>query len=424
MHERVIYILRSWPRLSQTFVVHEVLAAERRGIEIAVYSLIRSREPIVQRQVGEVRAPVRYLEDQLAQPWQRRLRLHLSVLSTNPSGYLRVLLFSLRNPGLSSGYGEASTLRCFAFAVRVAAGVVAMRLAGQRAVRVHAHFAHDPALVGMLVSKLTGVPFSFTAHARDLVQIPHWSLAARTAAATAVVTCCEENAGYIRTAVPEDRRPPVLVIRHGVDLDRIRPTVRDPGVMVPRLVSVGRLVEKKGYLDLLHALAEVQTRGHPFRCDIYGDGPMSGQLHALRDQLCLGERVRFLGARNNDGIILALLEADAFVLTPRLAPDGDRDGIPNVLVEAMASGLPVVTTSAGGVAELVRNERDGLVCDPGDVAEIAASLVRLLSDAALRSRLGAAARATVEAEYDIEAAADRLAQVLLPHRSPPVGVDR
>lgn len=425
MPERVIYIVRSWPRLSQTFVVNEVLALERRGVEIAVYSLVRAREPIVQPLVEDVRAPVRYLEDQLAQPWPRRLRAHLAAVSANPSGYLRMLMFSLRNPGLTAGYSGSSTLRCFAYAIRVAAGIAAMRSSGHPSVRVHAHFAHDPALVGMMVADLTGLPFSFTAHARDLVQIPRQSLASRAAAATAVVTCCEENAHYIRTAVPADQRPPVLVIHHGVDLDRFRPRVRGPDAAVPTLVSVGRLVEKKGYVDLLHALAEVHAAGHRFSCDIYGDGPMSESLRALRGRLSLAERVRFLGARDNDGILRALLAADGFVLTPRVAEDGDRDGIPNVLVEAMACGLPVVTTSAGGVGELVRDELDGLLCDPGNVAGIAACLGRLLSDPGLRTRLGTAARATVEAEYDIRTAAGRLEQVLLPSRHEPVvGVDR
>jgi glycosyltransferase involved in cell wall biosynthesis len=422
MSERVIYIVRSWPRLSQTFILHEVLAAERRGMDLVVYSLIRSRETVVHRQVAQVRAPVRYLEDQLTQPWSRRLWLNLSEASANPSGYLRTLAYSLLNPGLASGYAESSTLRCFAYAVRIVAEIGRMRAAGDRVVRVHGHFAHDPALVGMLVSRLTGVPFSFTAHARDLVQIPRTSLAKRAAVASAVVTCCQENADYLQGVLSGRRRPPVVVIRHGVDLGRFRPGGRDPAVPIPRLVSVGRLVQKKGYVDLLHVLGEVHAAGHPFRCDIYGDGPMSDELVALRDRLGLTEPVRFLGAQDGDRIVRALHEADAFVLTPRVAADGDRDGIPNALVEAMASGLPVVTTSAGGVAELVENDRNGLICAPGDRAAMSAGLVRVLSDPALRTRLGRAARTTVEAEYDIDAAASRLERVLLPRRPTPVEV--
>jgi glycosyltransferase involved in cell wall biosynthesis len=264
------------------------------------------------------------------------------------------------------------------------------------------------------VSRLTGLPFSFTAHARDLVQIPPASLAARAAAATTVVTCCQQNAAYLHDTVPEGRRPAVRVVHHGVDLDRFRPVPRDPAVAVPRLVAVGRLVEKKGYVDLLHALAGVMAAGRVFRCDVYGDGPLWHDLRALRDRLSLEDQVRFVGPRSNDRIRLALDAADAFVLTPRVTSDGDRDGIPNVLVEAMACGLPVVTTSAGGIAELVRHDQNGLVCPPGDVPAIASAVCRLLDDPKVRARFGSAARATAEADHDVAEAARVLERLLLP----------
>jgi glycosyltransferase involved in cell wall biosynthesis len=206
----------------------------------------------------------------------------------------------------------------------------------------------------------------------------------------------------------------VLVLHHGVDLTQFRPTVRDPDVSARRLVSVGRLVKKKGYVQLLHAIATVRDAGVAFSLDIYGDGPLEEQLLALRDDLVLAEQIRFLGARSNERIRRALSDADAFVLTPQMTADGDRDGIPNVLVEAMACGLPVVTTSAGGITELVRHERNGLVCEPGDVPAMAASVTRLLTDFVLRATLGAAARATVEAGYDVDAAAREMQRILLP----------
>ena len=414
MSERVVYIVRSWPRLSQTFIVNEVRALERRGMDLTIFSLVRSQEYLVQNQVAEMRAPVRYLEDELARPWVRRARTHLAACLADPGRYLRTLAFCVRRPGLSAGYGECSTLQCFALAVQVATRLAAMRTAGEQPVRVHAHFAHDPALVGMLVSRLTDVPFSFTAHARDLVQIAPAALRARAAAATTVVTCCQENADYLHATVPERLRPPVRVVHHGVQLDRFRPAPRDPDVAVPRLVSVGRLVEKKGYVDLLHALAEVRARGWTFCCDIYGDGPLWNALRALRDSLDLREEVRLVGPRSNDRIRSALGQADAFVLTPRVTADGDRDGIPNVLVEAMACGLPVVTTSAGGITELVRQGATGLVCPPGDTAAIATAVGVVLGDPGLRQRLGSAARASVEADYDVDAAARELEQLLQP----------
>lgn len=407
MSERVIYLVRSWPRLSQTFIVNEVLALERRGLGLAIFSLVHSGEEVVQPQVADVRAPIRYLDD--GQEGRRaRVTAHLTTLAAAPGRYARALLFCLRNPDVAAGYGDCSALRCFCHAVQVTAAVHQLRDAGDEAVHVHAHFAHDPALVGMLVARLTDLPFTFTAHARDLLQIPAGSLAVRAARATAVVTCCAANAAYISSAVPESQRPPVLVIYHGVELRRFTPGRTDRGGPVPTLLSVGRLVEKKGFADLLQALARLQTAGVPFSCRIYGDGPLRDELLGLRDSLSLQETVELMGTRSSEQIVAALGAADAFVLTPRVAEDGDRDGIPNVLVEAMACGLPVVTTSAGGISELVEHRVNGLVTAPGDPVAVAGSLSELLADPVLCRRLGDAGRRTVERGFDVDAAARAL----------------
>jgi glycosyltransferase involved in cell wall biosynthesis len=255
----------------------------------------------------------------------------------------------------------------------------------------------------MFVSMLTGLPFSFTGHARDLYQIPARSLAAKAARATTLVTCCEANVTYLQETLPGSQIP-VEVIHHGVDLERFVPSDRRTDG-VPALVSVGRLVEKKAFDDLLRALARVDQ---PFSLQIYGDGPLHDELMALRDELGLGDRVEFLGARDSDEIVKALADADAFVLTPTNMEDGDRDGIPNVLVEAMACGLPVVTTTAGGITELVVDDVNGLLCAPDDVTSIAQAVGRIVDDPELRARLGAAGRTTVEADYDVNVAAARL----------------
>ena len=410
----VIYLVRSWPRLSQTFVLEEVLALERRGAQLAVFALAASGEQVVHPRVASVRARVTVLTRR-DQSWPARLRArardHATVLTASPARYAATAVYALRHPGLADGYGSCTVRRGFGHAVAVTAEILRLRRAGRPPRHVHAHFAHDPALVGLLVARLTGLPFSFTGHARDLTQIPAAALVARAAAATTLVTCCEANADHIRATVPEAALPPLLVLHHGTDLTRFHPAAATGRGPVPTILSVGRLVEKKGFDDLLRALAGVRAAGTPFMCHVYGDGPMRGRLLALRDALGLRDQVRLPGACDQDRVVSALARADVFALASRPTDDGDRDGIPNVLVEAMSCGVPVITTSAGGIPELVRHEENGLVAPPGDVPALTAELQRLLQDPALRSRLGAAARRTVEEGYDVSAAARTLEAV-------------
>ena len=405
MADHVIYLVRSWPRLSQTFIVNEVLGLQRRGVRLSIVSLVRSGEAVVQPEVAQVATTVTYLDGRSRSAWSG-VRAHLTVARDAPARYLRSLVHCVAHPGLSTGYGELSTVQAFHLAVMVA-GRQRRGEPDTRPGHVHAHFAHDPALVGLYVSRLLGLSFSFTGHARDLLQIPAASLARRARAASAVVTCCSVNASYITSVVAPALRPPVHVVHHGVELARFVPTRERDGTGTT-LVSIGRLVEKKGFADLLDALRLLRETGTEFRCRVYGSGPLLDSLVARRDVLGLREQVRFMGAVDSADVVAALHAADAFVLCPRVTADGDRDGIPNVLVEAMACGLPVVSTRVGGIPELVVDDVNGLLVAPGDTSGVALALQRLVAEPQTRRRLGAAGRATVEADYDVDSAARTL----------------
>jgi glycosyltransferase involved in cell wall biosynthesis len=407
---RVAYIVRSWPRLSQTFVLGEVLALERRGVELVLFSLTDPGESLVQPQVADVRAPVEYLDAAGRRPRRRRAIAHAALVMRAPLRYLRTLAFALTHRGLTAGYTTMTPIGCFAAGVHVAGQLHAAARAGRPVRHVHAHFAHDPALIGLFTARLTGLPFSLTAHARDLYQLAVPALRARAREAAAFVVCCQANADYVARVLAPSDRPEPLVIHHGVDVHAF-PLADRSYNRTPLIISVGRLVEKKGFDELLMACREVRAAGEAFRCVVYGGGPLRGKLLALRDRLDLTDCVEFAGERTHDEVVKALRSADVFALTPFVTEDGDRDGVPNVLVEAMACGLPVVATSAGGVAELVRHTDNGLLAEPHDVAAVARCLTTLLRDPMLRKRLGDAARRTVEAEYDVHRAAHRLARL-------------
>ncbi|MCV2491799.1 glycosyltransferase [Geodermatophilus sp. YIM 151500] len=413
MPGRVMYLVRSWPRLSQTFVVNEVLAQERLGTRLELYSLTRSEERLVQPQVSAVRAQVHYLDERPRRPRFAALREHALVARSAPLAYAATVVYAAARPQLSRGYATLSTLGCLAAAVRVAAAVHRARRAGDPVEHLHAHFAHDPALVALLTSRMTGVPYSVTAHARDLYQIPVPSLRARARAAVAVVTCCAANVDYLRSVLPADLHTRLRLIHHGVELDRFVPADRPDAPPPVRIVSVGRLVEKKGFADLLHACAELRSSRPEaaFRLRVLGDGPLRPELAGLRDRLGLREAVEFAGEVDRDGVLRAYQDADVFALTPWVPADGDRDGVPNVVVEAMACGLPVVTTDAGGVTEVVEHGRTGLVATPRDVGAIAGHLAELVTDPTRRRELGAAGRRRVEQGFDVRSAASELSAV-------------
>jgi glycosyltransferase involved in cell wall biosynthesis len=261
-------------------------------------------------------------------------------------------------------------------------------------------------------SRLTGVPYSITAHARDLYQIPVSSLRGRVDGAVALVTCCAANVDYLQRVLPTPQHPRVRLIHHGVELDRFVPAPRAAPRAPVEIVSVGRLVEKKGFPDLLracHELKEASTT--PFRLRILGDGPMHADLTVLRDRLGLHDEVELVGQRSGEDVLRAYQRADIFALTPCVTADGDRDGVPNVIVEAMACGLPVLTTDAGGVTEVVEHGVNGLVSAPHDVGALTRHLADLVTDAARRRTLGEAGRRVVEERFDVRSAARQLSLV-------------
>jgi glycosyltransferase involved in cell wall biosynthesis len=315
------------------------------------------------------------------------------------------------NKKIDEGYTASNRWECFLQAVHLISMLLSEeRRTGRKLDHLHAHFAHDPALIAYLVHRITGLPFSFTAHARDLYQVPEKVMTDRIRESNAVVTCCRANLEYLQDIAPSEQTKFSLVY-HGVNLQDFQ-TVANPGMgsvaEVPLILSVGRLVEKKGFQDLLEALFLAKKKGARFRCAIYGDGPLCQPLKQWIDEHDLAAEVVLPGDRPQHELIPAFQSATLFVLTPFQTDDGDRDGIPNVLVEAMAVGVPVITTAVAGIPELVENDQNGLLYPPHDVEGISSGITELLRDPEKRRQLGAAGSKKVKEQFDVAQAARRL----------------
>ena len=410
-HKQIGYLLRSYPRLSQTFVLNEILALEQIGVPIQIFALTDPHEKTVQMQVSQVRAPVHYLGDAMPRPFGKILMENVVVARRYFQGYVRCLLYIAANPAIDQGYTAGSRWECFVQAISLTyLLLVTEQRTGKKPDHMHAHFAHDPTLVAYLVHRITGMPFSFTAHARDLYQVPKKILNDRIRQANAVVTCCRANLEYLNQIAPSQQSKFSLVY-HGVNLREFQPASTPDTSSVneyPLILSVGRLVEKKGFYDLLQALLLVKKEGKPFCCHIYGDGPLSQPLREWIAEHDMTGEVVLQGDRVQRELISAFQNATLFVLTPFQTTDGDRDGVPNVLLEAMAVGLPVITTEVAGIPEAVEHDQTGLLYPPHDVGGIASGIVELLDNPQKRKRLGQAASRKVAEQFDITQAANQL----------------
>jgi glycosyltransferase involved in cell wall biosynthesis len=407
----IAYIVKAWPRLSETFILNEIVGLERRGVSIRIFSVKDPNPDPIHDRVALVRANVTYLS--LRTHWKSSLPANLRSLRRRPGRYVRTLLMAMvkvishrrRHRG-----SPALGLRALA-ALRhlLEAGYLADALFDRPATHLHAHFASSPALVALLASRITGVPYTVTAHAKDIYVSHPDDLRAKLREARAVVTCTEYNRQHLLSRYPRECGGKVFRVYHGLDhsLFRCAPSpVADPPETV--ILSVARLVEKKGLDDLLAAVEILRLRGRRVRLEIIGTGPLRDTLKAQAKHLGLEDRVRLLGAQSHEAVCLAYRRASVFALPCKVAADGDRDGIPNVLLEAVASGVPVVSTPVSGIPELIECDRSGLLVEPSNPAMLADALDRILESPELRARLTEAARAKLEAHFSLEHCSARL----------------
>jgi glycosyltransferase involved in cell wall biosynthesis len=396
---RIGYVLKMYPRFSETFVVTEILAREAQGEQLEIFSLRPPADGRFHEMLAAVRAPVTYLP-------RSRLR------GAEVWDLLRAATGRLPRTGAVLDQLLAAGVEDAAQALELAL------LAEERGVEhLHAHFATVATTVARLAALLRGGTYSFTAHAKDIFQEPldRADLDRKLRDAHHVVTVSDYNTAHLRRRFPA-RSDRVHRVYNGVALDEF--AHHAGGDRRRQVVAVGRLVEKKGFTVLLDALARLAAAGHAVPCVIAGSGPLEADLRAQVERQGLGGLVRMPGPLPQSEI-RALVAQSAVLAAPCVvAADGNADGLPTVLLEAMALGTPCVSTRVTGIPEAVRHGSTGLLTESGDAQGLADALLRLLDDAALRDRLGAAARRVVEAEFDARNQA-RTLRSLLPGAASP-----
>lgn len=379
---RIGYVVKRYPRYSETFIVNEILAHEAADWEIEVFALRPPVDSHFQDSISRVRAPVTYL----------------TVKSMKAAALWKSLQESAAEfpgfwPSLERVEGEDVTDVLQALQL-------ARHVRRKRIDHLHAHFATSAAAVARLASHFAGVPYTLTAHAKDIYHdsVRPSDLRRRLHDAYAAVTVSDFNVCHLKETWPS-LSPRVHRIYNGMHLEQLN--YSPPAERPRQIIAVGRLIAKKGFSDLLDACHLLRQRQVDFRCVIIGAGELEQALQEQIDRLSLAPDVELMGPRPQREVIRAIQDASVMAAPCVISEDGNRDGLPTVLLEAMALGTPCVATDVTGIPEVVQHERTGLLIQQNDPAGLATALERLLEDSALRQRLAGNARQLIEEEFDV-----------------------
>lgn len=409
MSKPIAFVLKGYPRLSETFIAQEILGLQRAGLALEIISLRAPTDTRRHPVHDEISAEVFYMPEYVKDaPW-RCMKAWLKVRAL-PG-------FKAAYRAFRADYARDRTPN------RARRFVQAMVLAAERGDKIsalHAHFIHTPASVTRYAALILGISWTCSAHAKDIWTSQDWDLSVKLAEARWTVTCTENGHRTLQALAGENSQR-VHLSYHGLDLSRFsrfagRHHVRDGSDQHDpvRVVSVGRAVEKKGYDVLLAALA-LLPNDISWRFDHAGGGDLLDELKQQADRLGLTDRITWHGAMAQERVLELYHQGDIFTLPCRIAADGDRDGLPNVLVEAASQALTLVSTTTSGVPELIESGRHGLLVEPDNAAALAEALGLVMRDPAMRDRLARAAEERVRTDFDHVTSIEQLLQLFDRH---------
>jgi colanic acid/amylovoran biosynthesis glycosyltransferase len=394
---RLLYVIGTYPSLTTTFIDREIELLRRRGVSVQVISLRRPDHQLSPAQ-RSLKKDVRYV---LPVKPLRLMASHVRCAVSRPLAYLTTFVYLLtrRHPSLRA---RVKTLLHLGMAVHVSELV----RRGPAVDHIHAHFVDRATTVALVIGRLLDLPYSATAHANDIYVAPVM-LAEKIAGASFIATCTRYNADHLASIAPPGSAGKVVCIHHGLDLEAYEPRREsEPGV--PMILSIAQLKPKKGLVDLIDACAELHARGYAFTCELVGEGPLRNELQTRIDAHALGDVVELIGALDHAAVVARLRRASVFALPCVTAADGDRDGIPNVILEAMAMEVPVVSTRHSGIPEAVEDGQSGVLVEPHAPSALSNAIASLLDDPRQRRRFGERGRQIVLASFDIDDNAHRL----------------
>jgi len=402
MKQCIAYLAPEIPALSATFVYHEILALREKGFDVLPVSVHSPASPATEECARALAAETIQLYPQ-----------------GTASFLAAAVYFKLRHPlrYLSAACMLLGDMAKIGFFSRAAAGLIYRFLAGARLARIlethgcrhlHVHFAHVPTDIAMYAALLANITFSFTSHANDLFE-RGWLLKEKVARSAQAMTISEYNRRFLKSQGADGTK--IAIVRCGVDIRRFDGRITGLPKHVAVIGSLGRLVEKKGFDTLIAAAGILSRSGIQFRIEIAGNGPQKAELLKQAGQEGVADRITFLGPVANDTVPEWLSGLNQFVLACRVDSNGDMDGIPVALMESMAAGIPVVSTTVSAIPELIETETSGLIVPPADPQALADAICRLLDSTDIRSRCIAGGRRKVAEEFSEEVNADKLSQL-------------